>query len=122
MTILRPVLTFIGILLLAGIDVAAAKDVPNTLTAAEKKAGWSLLFDGKSTTGWRGFNQAGMPEKGWGVREGNIGRIREAGEKNPGDIMTVDQLDNFELKLDYKVTSGGNSGLKYLVDESIKKR
>jgi hypothetical protein len=109
-------------LLVAGAVHAAAKDAPNTLTAAEKKAGWKLLFDGKTTEGWRGFNRPAMPDKGWGVRDGSLGRIREPGEKGgPGDIITVEQFDNFELKLDYKVTAGGNSGVKYLVDEAMVK-
>lgn len=122
MRTLRLSLCTVALLVTTGAALAAGKDAPNTLTPAEKRAGWKLLFDGKTTTGWRGFNQQAFPEKGWGVREGTLGRIREPDEKKgPGDIVTVDEYDNFELKLEYRITPAGNSGVKYLVDESMVK-
>lgn len=99
---------------------ASAPAPGNTLSPAEKKAGWTLLFDGKTTRGWRGFRREAFPAGGgWIVEEGALKRSKP-GEK-PGDIVTVDQYDDFELKLDWRLSSGGNSGIKYLVDESLVK-
>ncbi len=101
-------------LALASIFAAA----PNALSPAEKKAGWRLLFDGKSTAGWRGFKQAEFPNSGWVVKDGAL--YRPAG-KGGGDIVTVDQFDNYELVFEWKITKGGNSGVKYLIDEAMVK-
>lgn len=98
---------------------AKAEPAPNALTAAEKKAGWKLLFDGQSSKGWRLFKGTAFPEKGWGVQDGTL-RFTPAGEK-PGDIVTVDQFESFELKLDWRIAPGANSGIKYLVDEAMVK-
>jgi 3-keto-disaccharide hydrolase len=98
---------------------AAASDAaPNTLTAAEKAAGWKLLFDGKTTNGWRGFHADAFPAQGWAVEDGAIKRIGK-GEKpgSGGDIITTDEYADFELSLDWKLSPGGNSGLKYLIVE-----
>jgi hypothetical protein len=100
---------------------AAAKPGPlNTLTTAEKAAGWRLLFDGKTTKGWRGFKQDGVPAGSrWAVQDGAL--VRTPG-KRTGDIVTVDQFDNFELRWEWKIAPGGNSGLKYLVEEAMSKK
>jgi hypothetical protein len=74
---------------------------PNTLTAPEKEAGWKLLFDGRSTKGWRGFKQESMPD-GWQVQDGTLARVSSA-----GDIVTVDEYENFDLRLEWKVAPGG---------------
>lgn len=101
-------------------DGAAAQDAPaaNTLTAAEKAAGWTLLFDGKTTNGWRGFHADTFPAQGWVIEDGAIKRVGK-GEKpgTGGDIITTGEYGNFELAIDWKLTEGGNSGLKYLVAE-----
>jgi hypothetical protein len=99
---------------------AASKEATpaNTLSAAEKAAGWKLLFDGKTTNGWRGFHADAFPAQGWVVEDGAIKRI--ATVKTPGaggDIITAGEYGNFELALDWKLTAGGNSGLKYLIVE-----
>jgi hypothetical protein len=99
---------------------AAAKEAaaPNTLSAAERAAGWKLLFDGKTTNGWRGFHADTFPALGWVVEDGAIKRL--ANVKTPGaggDIITTGEYGNFELALDWKLTAGGNSGLKYLIAE-----
>jgi len=87
----------------------------NTLTQAEKKAGWRLLFDGKTTAGWRGYKMDTMPP-GWKVIDGALVRVSGgAGGKGAGggdDVVTVDQFDNFELQLEWKIVDrAGNSGL-----------
>jgi hypothetical protein len=99
---------------------AAAKEAtpPNTLSAAEKAAGWKLLFDGKTTNGWRGFHAATFPAQGWVIENGAIKRV--ATVKTPGaggDVITAGEYGNFELALEWKLTAGGNSGLKYLIAE-----
>lgn len=83
---------------------------PNTLTAAEKAAGWRLLFDGKTLEGWRGYKTAeiGAP---WKIEGGTI-TLTAA---KAGDLMTVQEFGDFELALEWKMTSGGNSGVIYRV-------
>ena len=87
-------------------------NAPNTLTNDERAAGWVLLFDGRSTAGWRGFRQAGIPD-GWRVIDGAL--TRDAGG---GDIITVGQFANFELALEWRIAEGGNSGIMYRVTEA----
>jgi hypothetical protein len=85
---------------------------PNTLTAAERAAGWRLLFDGRTTAGWRGFKQAGMPA-GWQVVDGALTRV-----SGGGDIITTEQFANFELALEWQIAAGGNSGIMFRVSEA----
>ena len=87
----------------------------NTLTDAEKAAGWKLLFDGKTTSGWRGYKMDKMPP-GWKVVDGTLARVSGgAGGKGAGggdDIITVEQFDDFELLLDWRILDkAGNSGI-----------
>ena len=93
---------------------------PNTLTEAEKEAGWKLLFDGKTTKGWRGYRMKEMPP-GWTAEEGKLMRVKGgAGGKGAGggdDIITTEEFDNFELSLEWKLVSEGNSGVLYHVSE-----
>jgi hypothetical protein len=94
---------------------------PNTLTEQEQAAGWKLLFDGKTTNGWRGYKMKDMPP-GWQVIDGALVRVQGGkGGKGAGggdDIITIDQYDNFELTLQWKTTPGGNSGILYRVTEN----
>ena len=85
---------------------------PNTLTAAERAAGWRLLFDGRTTSGWRGFRQTSMPS-GWDVVDGALTRVGGG-----GDIITVDQFGDFELRLEWRIAPAGNSGIMYRVSEA----
>lgn len=87
---------------------------PNTLTAEERAAGWRLLFDGKTTEGWRGFRKTGMPA-GWEVTPDGALTRTGAG----GDIVTVEQFQDFELAFDWKVAPGGNSGVMFRVTEEL---
>jgi hypothetical protein len=88
----------------------AAKD--NTLSSAEKKAGWVLLFDGKSMNQWRGFRKEQVPAS-WQIEDG---AITLAG-KGAGDIITRNQYQNYEFSIDWKISEGGNSGIIYNVSE-----
>ena len=79
-----------------------------------------LLFDGKTTTGWRGFKKAEFPRQGWVVENGWLKHLATAGQGSGaggGDIVTTDAFDNFDLQFEWKVASGANSGVKYLVTE-----
>jgi len=91
----------------------------NTLTANEKKEGWKLLFDGKTSTGWRGAKLNAFPTaaNGWVIKDGLL-TIQSANGKesqNAGDIVSVDEFGAFELSFDFKLTTGANSGVKYFV-------
>ncbi len=86
---------------------------PNTLSDAEKNAGWKLFFDGKTFQSWKSPNTQTFPESGW-VIENNALTVQG---KGGGDIITEQQFSDFELLLDFKITSGANSGIKYFVKE-----
>ncbi len=92
--------------------LAAVADEPNTLTDAEKAEGWALLFDGKDLSQWRNFKKEDIDGK-WQVADGAFTLT----EKGGGDIITKETYGAFELKLDYKISKGGNSGLMYHVTE-----
>jgi hypothetical protein len=92
-------------------DATAQNGAANTLTAAEKAAGWKLLFDGKTVSGWRGFKTP-TPPAGWKAIDGTLARA-EGG----GDLMTVNQYGDFELQLQWKISKGGNSGIMFHVTE-----
>lgn len=87
----------------------------NTLTAAEKKAGWILLFDGKSTTGWRPFKNA--ESDGWEIVNGAI-HCKDKDVQHRADLITKEQYSDFELAFEWKVSNGANSGLIYRADEN----
>lgn len=79
----------------------------NTLTAAERAAGWQLLFDGTSLTGWQAYDDAGLPE-GWAVVDGTLSRVGRG-----GDIITDREFADFELSVEWRVEAAGNSGVFY---------
>jgi hypothetical protein len=87
-----------------------------TLTAAEKAAGWIVLFDGQSTDNFRAYKQDRFPEKGWKVEDGALRVIAGGGG---GDIVTQGNWEDFELSLDFKCAPGANSGIMYRVDETL---
>jgi hypothetical protein len=92
---------------------------PNTLTQAEIDEGWQLLFDGKTTDHWRGYNKDAFPEKGWLVENGTL-KVEGSGRGEAGgggDIITKKKYGNFEFAVDWKVSEGGNSGIFYLAQE-----
>lgn len=88
------------------------REVHNTLTSQQKAEGWALLFDGKTTEGWRGYKQEKAPG-GWQAVDGALTRV-EGG----GDIISVEQYGSFDLRFEWKVDPGGNSGVMYRVAES----
>src|SRR5207247_9454392 len=86
---------------------------PNQLTAEEKKAGWKLLFDGKSFDGWHNFREQGV-RPGWQVKDG---MLVCADPQNAKDIVTKDKYDWFELSIEYNITNGGNSGIMFHISD-----
>jgi len=102
--------------LLAGSAPAVGQTL-NTLTKQEINDGWKLLFDGKTTNGWRGAKLEKFPEFGWVVENGELTVLESGGSesRHGGDIVTVDQYGNFELLIEFKLTPGANSGIKYFV-------
>lgn len=80
----------------------------NALSAAEQQAGWKLLFDGKTTAGWRNYRKETIGP-GWTVVDGILTRSGD----NAGDIVTAEKYKNFELALDWRISEGGNSGILY---------
>lgn len=96
----------------------------NELTENEKRKGWRLLWDGKTTNGWRLANYNTFPTVGWAIQDGVLkvlGTKKDSTAKS-GDIVTDKEFSNFELEMDFKLTPGANSGLKYFVVEDRKKR
>lgn len=95
----------------------------NQLTDYEKRKGWRLLWDGKTSNGWRSARSDQFPEKGWEMKEGVLTILATDGAEStgPGDIITVDQYSDFELELEFKITKGANSGIKYFVDPALNK-
>jgi hypothetical protein len=104
-------------------SAAEVSRLNNKLTEKEIAEGWKLLWDGQTTEGWRGAKLTGFPEKGWVIEDGIL-KVKkgDGGEStNGGDIVTVEKYRNFELKVDFKITSGANSGIKYFVDTELNK-
>lgn len=106
----RPTPLVTGVLalgLLAPCRIHAQTAALNTLTQAERDAGWQLLFDGRTLDGWRGYMRPDMPS-GWQVVDGLLTRVSRA-----GDIITTRMYRDFELKFEFRVAEGGNSGIFY---------
>jgi hypothetical protein len=111
----------LAIVMLAASGAMLRAQAPNTLTAAEKKQGWALLFDGRSFDGWRQCNGTAMPAN-WAVDDQAM-RVSTAAGRTPGqggggDILYgVKKFRNFELSIDWKTEKAGNSGIFFNVRE-----
>jgi hypothetical protein len=91
-----------------------------TLSQKEKNDGWKLLFDGKTTNGWHTYGKQ-TAGKAWSVKDGafylDAERTKKLGEGEGGDLVTNEEYDNFDLKLDWKIGTKGNSGIIFYIHE-----
>ncbi len=104
-------------------EVKQINQIANTISEKEAAEGWKLLWDGSSSEGWRGAKLDGFPEKGWSMEEGILKVHKSDGGEstNGGDIVTTKPYKNFMLKVDFRITEGANSGIKYFVDTNLNK-
>lgn len=95
------------------VQAGQSAPTPNTLTAREQTEGWQLLFNGRDLNGWRAFDGSAPPSS-WTVRDGTLLLTKADGKMSGTDLVTAENYGTFELKLDWKVQRGGNSGVLYL--------
>jgi hypothetical protein len=112
----KTVFTFLSLMVLI---IAAHGQANNQLSDTEKQQGWKLLFDGKTSTGWHTYNQKTFGA-GWKVADGALFRDTsiQAAKGEEGDLCTDAEYENFDLKLQWKISKNGNSGVIFLVHES----
>ena len=98
-------------------------NIDNYLTDKQIEEGWKFIFDGVSSNGWIGANSDEFPKKGWKINNGVLTVLSADGQEsaNGGDLITKEKYKNFELELDFKITKGANSGIKYFVDPELNK-
>lgn len=104
-------------------DVKEMSYLKNSLTQNEIDKGWRLLWDGKTSTGWKGAKLDYFPKSGWETTNGELTVLATDGGEStgPGDIITEKVFSSFELELEFKITKGANSGVKYFVDPELNK-
>lgn len=93
----------------------------NQLSEHEVRKGWRLLWDGKTTKGWKSHKASTFPDKGWEIKDGILTVLESGGGESEGggDIVTVDKFSSFELKVEFMITEGANSGIKYFVNPDL---
>lgn len=113
--------TALAVAVLLGTLQAAEAAAPNTLSAAEKAEGWTLLWDGQTTSGWRGARSETFPAEGWEISSGVLSVLETGGGESRagGDVITVEEFGSFDLRLEFRLTPGANSGIKYYVDPDL---
>ncbi|MCM1501587.1 MAG: DUF1080 domain-containing protein [Bacteroidales bacterium] len=101
--------------------IAQANCIPNTISEREAAEGWKLLWDGKTTDGWRSHKSDKFPARGWRI-DGGVLMVEMADgaeSGNGGDIITVEKYSNFILSVEFMITDGANSGIKYFVNPDV---
>jgi hypothetical protein len=88
----------------------------NTLTPDETAAGWKLLFDGSTPNGWRAYAHQDFPSPRWAVKDGCL-CVDTSADRASSDLVTTEKFGDFDLKFQWRISSGGNSGVKYMVHE-----
>ena len=98
-------------------------NIDNFLSEDQISKGWRFLWDGKTTKGWRGAKLKTFPTESWLIQDGLLKVVANGGLESArgGDIVTEKKFSNFELELDFKITKGANSGIKYFVDTEMNK-
>ena len=104
-------------------EVVQISYLKNQLTDYEVRNGWRLLWDGKTTAGWRGAKLDHFPKKGWNIKDGVLSVEESGGGESAafGDIVTIDRFTNFDFQFEFRITEGANSGVKYFVDPALNK-
>jgi hypothetical protein len=104
-------------------NAVAVGVAPNTLTDTERTEGWQLLWDGRTTRGWRSAKGTAFPEAGWEIKDGVLSVVETGGAESRagGDIVTDRVFEAFDLRVDFRQTPGANSGIKYYVDTELNK-
>lgn len=100
------------LLFLGSLSAGSYAQAPNTLTEQEIREGWELLWDGKTFDGWRSATRPEFPAQGWVIEDDAIKVVKNG---RGGDIVTTRKYKNFILKVDFKLTHGANSGIKYFI-------
>lgn len=115
---LTTVITVLGILATLADNPATQ---PNSLTEKDQSAGWRLLWDGKTTNGWRDVKTASFPSQKWQIADGvlTVLAANDPSSVGRGSIITRERFANFELVTDFKLTPGANSGIKYFVQSNL---
>ena len=100
------------------LSLSAFAQTPNALTARDAKAGWKMLWDGKTGQGWHTAKGGSIPNQGWQIEGGTLTLLHSDGHGHEfgGDLLTDEDFGDFELSVDFKTTPGGNSGIKYFVN------
>lgn len=98
-------------------DVFVVNLIPNTLSAAEKAQGWTLLFDGKTNNGWKGVGSDTFPSDAWVIENGTMMAIANTKEHpvKDTDIITEEKFSSFEVQFEFNFAEGANSGVKYYI-------
>ena len=117
----------LGLFALLSVTASPLAAQANTLTSAERNAGWTLLFDGKTLNGWRGLGYDSVPTAHWKVEHGairkiptgEVARLPDGQPAKGGDLMTIATFQDFEFAWEWKIGRGGNSGVKYNVSEEL---
>lgn len=107
-----PCIFLMAALVLPSFQILSAASPANRLSEAERRGHWKLLFDGRSTAGWRNYRKSSIGS-GWTVKDSAL--VRSG--RGAGDIITQDQYEYFELSLEYRISKGGNSGIMFHVTE-----
>lgn len=110
---LLPCLVVCALLTYAACAGAAKSKASPGVSAAERREGFVSLFDGRSLQGWHGYGKSAQPVAGWKVVDGAIVRAAEG-----GDLVSDRQYGDFDLRIDWKISEGGNSGIFYRGSES----
>jgi len=105
----------LSLLILLSCAITISAKAQNTLTAKEKQDGWALLFDGKTTSGWRNFN-SDKAGPGWKISNGEL-YLDKTVKENRGDLLTEGEYENFEFSIEWKIDACGNSGVIFNVVE-----